>query len=337
MRRFIIRRLWQSVLLVLAILLLNFFILRLTPGDPYSTLQYQMLQASNGNELNASQQRQLNDLRQRMGLYLDPWPQAFISWASGLIHFDFGNSVVNGQPLTPQLKEAAIGSFWLLFFAALFGAVLGIPLGIYSAYRAGTWKDKTIKILTGVFVALPGWFMLQLVQFLNQQLWEATGRHFSIIPIATNELEYARNSDLVRFWHNCLPVVFLGAVIVALLWGQSRAQTLEVLSEDYVRTARAKGLRSREIVFRHVFRTSLSPLITIFGGLLPFVFGAQVLIEYFGKWSGLGYLFLNAASQRDYTMLMGVFTLLALTCVICSLLADIAYGIVDPRVSEKAK
>lgn len=330
MTRYALRKFLQSVILIAVVLLINFFILRLTPGNPYDTAQYSILNSNNGKELSAAQQSALDLLRSRLSLYFDPWPQAFTQWAGGVLHFDFGHSVTTGQTFTPNLLRAALNSLWLLLFATLISLSLGVGLGLYSAYHPNGWQDKTIKIFTLLFIALPGWYMLRAFDWFNTQLWVLTGQHFSILPVG--------NLDRVsyQFWYKTIePNFFLGAILMALFWGQTRTQALVVLRQDYVRTARAKGLRGGQVLFWHVFRNSLMPIISIFGSLLPFVFASQILIERFTGWDGLGEVFLSAASDRDYTVLMGVFTLLVLVCVVCSFLADLAFALVDPKLREK--
>lgn len=329
--RYAFRKLLQSVILIGAILLINFFILRLTPGNPYDTAQYNILSESNGKPLSTTQQAALSLLRNRLSIFFDPWPQAFAQWAGGVLHLDFGHSVATGQNFTPMLLDAALHSFWLLLFATLIGLILGVGLGLYAAYRPSGRVDNAIKIFALLFIALPGWYMIKAFNWFNIQLWNLTGRNFSIRPLGRN-MDPATD----KLWQSViLPIFFLGAILLALFWGQTRTQALLVLRQDYVRTARAKGLRGGRVLFWHVLRNSLTPIISIFGGLLPFVFASQILIEKFTGWQGLSEVFLSAASDRDYTVLMAVFTLLALFCVACNFLADLAYALVDPKIREK--
>jgi peptide/nickel transport system permease protein len=247
-----------------------------------------------------------------------------------VLRLDFGNSVSSGQPFTPQLMAAALNSFWLLLLATLIGLTLGVALGLYAAYHPHSWQDNTIKILALLFIALPGWYMITAFDWANAQLWLLTGQRFSIMPLG--KVDPATS----QFWGSFLqPVFFQGAILLALFWSQTRSQALVVLKQDYVRTATAKGLPARKVLFWHVLRNSLTPIISIFGGLLPFVFASQILIEKVTFWDGLSRVFLQAAYNRDYTVLMGVFTLLALVCVACSYLADLAYALVDPKLREK--
>ena len=340
MRSYILRKLAQALFLALVIIVMNFFILRLTPGNPYASAKYLMELGNNGRPLTAVQLSKLSDLQDKLGIVLDPWPEALLEWFAGVVRLDFGYSILSIEPVAPGLFKAAAGSLWLLLFGLALGAGLGIPLGIYAAHRHGTWKDKAAQLFSAVFTALPAWFLIILVEYLNRTIWIASGKRLSLIPVysAMSSEEYSRlDQNVVRFWSIAVPVFFLGAVFLALFFSQTRSQTLEVMSENYVRTAHAKGLPARHVNFRHIFRNSLPPLISILSGVVPFIFGAQILLEREGGWSGLGNYFIGAAQLRDYTVLMGVFTLLTLVCVACNFLADIAYALVDPRVRQALK
>lgn len=339
MGRFIFRRFLIAVFIILAIIFVNFIILRLTPGDPYTIGQIQAIRANNGRPLTAAQQANLAELRQSVAIYLDPWPEAFARWLGNIARFDWGNSVTTRYPVGPLLAQAALSSLWLLLMALGLGAGVGIPLGIYAAIRRGTWKDKAVQFLSVIFNTLPGWFFLIIFTYLNQQIWAFSGKTFTLQPVRDSLGNQLKGIFLMpaQAWHTFLPVFFLAATFLALFSAQARSQTLEVLNEDYVRTARAKGLPGRRVLLWHIFRNSLAPLVSILGGLIPFIFGAQILIENAGNWAGLGYLFLSSAHGRDYTTLMGIFTILAAVCVLTSFLADIAYGLIDPRVREKLK
>jgi|GEM_PF-1989808 len=336
MTAYILRKLLQSILLIGVVLIINFFILRLTPGNPYDTTLYLDLEKNNGNALTAKQQNDLTQLKNRLSIYFEPAPEAFTKWAGGVLRFDFGYSVISGEPFTPRLMQAALNSFWLLLFATLIGSTLGISLGLYAAYHPNSWQDTAIKFFALIVIALPGWYMLIAFDWFNTQLWLLTGKNFSIVPKADTYEQYKKfDPNLLLFWRNFKPIFFLGAILLALFWGQTRSQTLAVLNQDYVRTARAKGLRGGRVLLWHVLRNSLNPIISIFGGLLPFVFASQILIESRTSWDGLGQMFLGAASARDYTILMAIFTLLVLVCVFCSFLADIALALIDPKIREK--
>lgn len=254
--------------------------------------QYLALQNNKGKPLTTKQQKELKQLKERLDIYLNPWPEAFLTWFSGVLHLDFGKSIQTGEPITARLVNAAGSSIRLFSLSLLIGAGIGIPLGIYAAYKRGTWKDKIIQLIAVIFTALPGWFFIILVKFLNLQLWLATDKNFSILPAFQTLQEFRLiNPTIIEFWQGCIPVFFLSAIFLALFCGQTRSQILDVLNEDYVRTARAKGLPGRTVLVRHVFRNSLSPLISTLGGLIPFVFGAQILIEKTAGWSGLGVFF----------------------------------------------
>lgn len=329
MRTFILRRLLQTIGLIVAITLINFIVLRLTPGDPITTAENTKIPGAA-----ARQKANIEELKKRLEIYTDPLPLAYVKWLSRVATLDLGKDIYNDTPVLPQVLEAAKNSFWLLFYATLLGMV-GIPLGMYAALRRGTWKDKLIQLISVIFTPIPGWFIAVLFDFVNAQIYNATGRTFSIRPVP-EEIQRA-NPFVITAWEWLFPIGLLAIPLLALFSNYARSQTLEVLNQDYVRTAYAKGLPRRVVLFRHVFRNSLSPLITILGGLVPFIFTTQMLIESSARGpGGIAGLFLGGANVRNYTLLMAIFTVLAVVCVLSSLLADLAHGLVDARVRESA-
>ncbi len=171
-----------------------------------------------------------------------------------------------------------------------------------------------LKVLAVIFMTLPGWYLIAvLYRFDPRRQW------LSIIPS----------------WNSVLAVFALSIIVLALMWGQTRSQVINVLKQDYVRTARSKGLPGQQVLTRHVMRNSLTPSLGIFGGLLPFLLTSQLLIERMTSWQGLGNFFFQAAYQRDYTELMGVFTLLVVICVASSFLADLIQVYLEPKLREQ--
>jgi len=318
MRRFFFRRLLQSILLIFIIIFINFIILRITPGDPISIAKAQ------GDRFNSSQAHpDQAGVQKQLKIYTDPLPIAFFNWTLNALTLDFGTSLQTKLPVTPNVVRAAINSFWLLVGGLLLG-MLGIPLGIYASLHRGKVVDSFLQFITLLFTALPGWFLALLITFAYIQL----------VYVPT----YLKTGEDLSFpqWFSFLPTFFIAVIFLSRFFIYSRSQTLEVLQEDYVRTARAKGLPNRIVLLRHIFRNSLSPLISILGGLIPFIFSAQILIESSARGGGLGGLFIRSAASRDYTTLMAIFTVLAVACVLCSFLADMAYALSDPRVSHNS-
>lgn len=330
MRAFIIRRLIQSLVLIMIVSVINFLILRATPGDPLTTAKF----TTRGLPA-AVQKNQLEELEQRLHIYTDPLPVAFLEWVGKALTLDFGYSVQTGQPVGPEVAAAATTSFWLLMRGVLVG-LIGIPLGIYAALHQGSLRDKLIQLLTTLFTTLPGWYLALFIAFLNIQIYQASGKTFSFLPYyALSDKTQQINPELLQIWLMVLPTLLLGATFLARFCSYVRTQTLGILKEDYIRTAHAKGLPARIVLTRHVLRNSLSPVISLFGGLIPFIFGTQLLIEYATGTSGIGTLFLSGVSSRDYTLLMAIFSFIAVACITTSLVADLIYALVDPKVREK--
>jgi peptide/nickel transport system permease protein len=318
MGRFIIRRLLQSVGLLFAILALSFLLMNLAPGGPLRIY-------AEDPRISAAV---IKDIEERLGLR-DPLPIQFARWAWSAIRLDFGTSFVEKRAVFGLVVDAAINTLWLTLGGTLLG-FLGIPLGIWAARRRGKFADNAVRVVTVLLNSMPHWWLCLLIIIVVANI--AAGGGPKLVPLGSMYAVGQEGNILNRLHHLVLPsiIVSLGYIIVFSRF--ARSQTLEVLGQDYVRTARAKGLPDGQVNRWHVLRNSLIPLITIMGGILPSLFGGLVLTERVLAWPGMGTLFLNAASQRDYPVLMGVILFSAVLVIIGNLLADLAYGLVDPRV-----
>jgi len=317
MRRFLIRRLLQSAFLLLAIMTLSFALMHAAPGGPLQLL-------AEDPRMSAST---IRDIEERLGLH-DPLPLQYAKWVWGVVRLDFGVSFVDKRPVISILWDAAVNTFWLTIGGTIIG-LLGIPLGVYAARHRGKVGDNLVRVLTVVLNAIPHWWLGLLLIILISNI--AIGGGPKLLPLGQM---YTIGGDnfIDRLWHMILPsfLVSLGYIIVFTRF--ARSQTLDVLNQDYVRTARAKGMSEGVVTRSHVLRTSLIPLITIFGGLLPALFGGLVLTESVLSWPGMGTTFISAALQRDYPVLLGTILFLSILVIVGNLLSDLAYGLVDPRV-----
>jgi peptide/nickel transport system permease protein len=298
---------------------LSFVLMRLAPGGPFALL---------GLDNPRINKQAIAELEAKYGLN-DPLPIAFAKWVWGIVRLDFGVSITSGgRPVIDIVWDAAINTFIFSIFGTLIG-LLGIPIGVYAAKNRGKFGDNFVRVMTVVFNAVPIWWLGLLIIIVVSNVAINTG--FKLIPLG-GMYDPGQDNLLNRLWHLLLPsfLLSLGPMIVFARF--ARSQTLEVLNQDYVRTANAKGMPDKVVNRAHVLRNSLIPLITIFGGILPGLFAGATLTESVTSWPGMGSLFLRSALERDYPVILGIILFLAILTIIGNLLADIAYGFVDPRV-----
>ena len=308
MGRFLARRLIQSGLLLFAIMTLSFFLVHLTPGGPASKLL----------DSPRTTPEALERLRERFGLN-DPLPIQYLKWLRNVAQLDFGRSYSRNLPVVDVIAERVWPTLQL-GLASYAIAFVGVPLGVYAAGRRGRLGDGVVRFLTVVGTSIPAWWLgLSLIVLLNTWLgWFPNGQGAS--------------DPLDRLRHIALPAVLLGLGGIVTFARYVRSEVLEVLGQDYVRTARAKGLDDRVVQWAHVLRNALIPVVTLLGYLLPGVLSGAILIESIFNWPGMGRLFYEAALSRDYPLLLGMLMLGTFLTIIGTLLADLGYGLVDPRV-----
>lgn len=327
MTRYVTRRLLQSIPLLLGILTVTFFVIHLAPGDPMDIY------------LEPSQRRQVDPeviemIRRKYGLD-QSIPVQYAKWLANVARGDFGESFRHRLPVNRLLADAIPYTLQLTVLALLFDALFGIALGIVSAIRQYSMLDKVVTLGSLIIYAIPGfWLALMLILVFSVKLgWFPTSQ--------TRSLDYAMLSTgrriLDRAWHLVLPVFVMGVASAAGTARYMRNRLLEVLNEEYVVAARARGFSERVVVFRHAVRTALIPIITMYGLSLPFLLGGATIIETIFAWPGMGRLTVEAVSGRDYPLIMATTTIAAVLTVAGNLLADIAYAWADPRVSFTGK
>jgi peptide/nickel transport system permease protein len=307
-RRYLLRRLLQSALLLLVVITAIFFLIHLTPGGPEAAL------ANNPRTSPEEVQR----LKQNFGL-LDPLPVQYARWLANAIRLDFGRSYFYARPATDVVAER-LGPTIQLGLMSYLVALLGVPLGVLAATHRGRLGDGVIRLLTTLGHALPTWwFGLTIIVLLNSLLgWFPNGQ--------------GHGGPWEWFSYIIFPALVLGLAALVSFTRFVRSEVLEVLNQDYVRTAHAKGLPDAFVVSRHVLRNALLPVVTQLGYVLPAVLSGALITEYVFSWPGVGRLFYEAAVARDYPILLAILTMTTAATIIGTLLADIGYGIVDPRV-----
>lgn len=309
--RYVVRRALQSVGLLLLISLLAFSIMRLAPGGPAQFMDDPRI----GAEYREA-------LRESYGLN-DPLPIQYLKWLSNVVRLDFGVSFIDRRPVLDKIGERFWASFQLAASSFVLG-LLGIPLGVYAALRRGRWQDQTIRVFTVFGNAVPHWW-------LGLMLLVLSATTFRIFPLG-GVYTIGDGSLSDRLWHLALPAL-IGALGGWIGYSRYiRSEMLDVLGQDYVRTGHAKGLEPRDVLFRHGLRNALIPLATMLGGIFTLLLSGSVLFETTFSWPGLGRMTVDAAFQRDYPVLMAMTVLSSTLAIMGNLLADVAYGWIDPRV-----
>ncbi|HEY63196.1 MAG TPA: ABC transporter permease [Caldilineae bacterium] len=321
MGRYIIRRLVQMIPLLFAISVLSFLIMHLAPGDP--TAMY--IDPTKGA---GSNPEALQRLRRQLGLdqplYIQYW-----KWLTNTLRGNWGYSFINRQPVLDNIMARLPNTILLSGVAMTMALLAAIPIGILSAFKQYSVFDYTVTALAFFGISVPPfWLALVLMQvFANHLGWlpavgmRSVREQFSGWPAVV---------DVIK--HLILPATVLAMPSLASWMRYMRSSLLEVIGAEYIRTARAKGLRERTVILRHALRNALIPLITLLGLSLPVLVGGAFIIETVFGWPGMGRLGVNAILARDYPLIMGVTMMSSVLVILGNLLADIVYAWVDPRI-----
>ena len=304
---FLLSRFLSAAFVVCGVATLVFGLVHVIPGDPVEVML---------GETATSADRDV--LRRALGLD-KPITTQFATYVSGLAVGDLGESIQKGRPVAELIEERWPHTFKLALAGGLLAVLLAVPLGVMAAVHRGTWWDALSTGIATVGLSIPN-FVLGPVLILVFSLW------LGLLPISGDETA----SSIV------LPSIALGTSMAALLTRMIRASLLEVINEDYMRTAIAKGLSPLSAVLRHGLRNACLPLLTILGLQLGTLLGGAVITEIVFSWPGIGQLTIEAISQRDYPVLQGCVLLISTSYVLVTTATDIMYGVVDPRVSFDA-
>jgi len=323
MIEYLIRRLLQMIPLLLFISVLSFLIAEFTPGDPvmmYLSPQKRSLSTE-----------ELDRLRHQLGLDRPVYIRYF-SWLSNMFQGNWGYSLRTNNTVKAEIMVRLPNTLLLGGISIFLTVVIAIPIGVFSALKRHSFMDYLVTIGAFIGISMPSfWLALILIEIFANRL--------GILPSVGMSSLDASLTGMAKIWdvakHVILPAITLSFTSIAYWSRYQRATLLEVLNQDFVRTARGKGLTEKLVVWRHAFRNSLMPVVTLAGLTLPdIVNGAYITESVFG-WPGMGRLGINAIVIRDYPIVMGVTMLSALLVVMGNLLADIGYVLVDPRISHK--
>ena len=312
MTAFVLRRLGFACVTLFAVLTLVFVLVRIVPGDPAQLILGD--QAS---------REAIESLRHRLGLDL-PIGEQYVLFLAGALRGDWGVSLVSGQPVIGEVLKVLPWTIQLTIVSLILGIAIGIPAGVYAAIHRNRFVDYAMRISSLLGLSFPPFVaaIVLLLAFAIALPW------FPVIS--------ARTGSFTAWYQSItLPAVSLGLITAAYITRVTRSAMLEVLSEDYVRTARAKGVPWKAVVWRHALRNALIPIITVVGLYLGILIGNSVLTEIVFSRPGLGKLLIGALNQRDYPMLQGMMVIYTLIVVLVNLMTDLSYGFVDPRVKLK--
>jgi peptide/nickel transport system permease protein len=312
--RYIIRRILSAIPVMLIVSATVFTLLYLTPGDPAGVILGP----------DATPER-INELRERLGLN-DPWHVQMLRWYGKLIQGDLGDSLsINNRTVAQAIAERAEPTILLTALALLVAIAIGLPTGIVSALGRGRWVDALVMFVAIVGVSIPSfWLGLNLIYVFAVSL--------RVLPLAGYQGLDQGPQETLRYL--IMPAITLGLAQSALLARMTRSMMLETLGEDYVRTARAKGLNQPSVVIRHALRNALIPLVTVIGLSFAVLMGGAVITEQVFNIPGVGRLLIQAIGRRDYPLVQGIVLLIALMYVMINLMVDIVYGFLDPRIRQ---
>ena len=326
MLKYIIKRLLLSVFILLGVSLIIYVLIRCMPVD--FVTQKLLSITTSGAE---TSQEMIDAMMKTYGLDTNIF-EGYISWLGKLVRFDFGESFKYGTPVISVIKQYMGVSFAVALIATFFEFMIAIPLGITAATHQYSARDYIVTVLVMIGISLPSFFFAQLLKniFAIQLEWfPASG-----LIDASKELS-GFSLLLDQMWHLFIPILTVVILSIGGRMRMTRTNMLEVLNSDYIRTARAKGLKEKVVIYKHAFRNTMIPLVTSLAGLLPGLFSGAIITEQVFGLPGIGNKAFEAMLVADIPLIMGYNMFLALLSVLGVLLADLMYALVDPRVKLK--
>jgi peptide/nickel transport system permease protein len=336
MTQYIIKRVLLFIPTLLIITVITFLLLRLAPGDPTEMkIGYsQEGQTADAKSMINEQAKQY--YKQKFGLDKS-LPEQYVIWMKNMAQGDFGNSFKDDRPVLSKIIERIPITFTLNIISIILIYIVAIPVGIYSAARQNSIGDKFATVMLFIMYALPSfWIATLAIVFLANveylKIFPSSGIK-SITYDSMTTFEQIKD----RFMHLVLPVVTLSLGSFAFLSKQMRSAMLEVIRQDFIRTAKAKGLSERKVILKHALRNSLIPILTLLAGILPAMVGGSFIIETIFSIPGVGQLGIQAIYDRDYPLIMANLVIVSTLTVVGILVVDILYAMVDPRIAYGKK
>ncbi|MFB2936663.1 ABC transporter permease [Aerosakkonemataceae cyanobacterium BLCC-F154] len=333
MFKYILKRLLSLLPVLIGITLLVFTLLHLIPGDPAVVLLGER-----------ATPEQIESLREQLGLN-QPLPIQYFNFLFNVIRFDFGKSIISGIPIIDEIKTRWPATFELAVAAMLIALILGIPAGIFAAVRKNSWLDNLLMSSSLIGVSLPVYWLGLLLIYLfavNLQILPPSGRisveaGFNFQPItgffildSLLRLDFKTLQDVLS--HLILPAITLGTIPLAIIARITRSSMLEVLSQDYIRTARAKGVPEYFVILKHALKNAFLPISTTVGLQFGTLLGGAILTETIFSWPGIGSWIYEGILARDYPVVQGGVIFVSITFVLINLLVDLSYTFLDPRI-----
>ena len=313
---YITRRLVQGVLILIIVSLMVFFVIRLLPGDPL------IIYIAQSAQLQAMPPEMIDQLRHQYGLD-KPIMVQYVNWIANMFRGDFGTSIYYHEKVSTLMLERFPVTLHLGAVSLIVGAFFGILVGIITAVRRGKWPDRILTPLTYIGITIPVFFLAILMIYTFGLKWH-------LLPIS------GYTSPFENFWLNTrqiiMPVICLSFFSIAANARQMRSSMLEVISQDYVRTAWAKGLSERVVILKHALKNSLIPVITLVGVGVGILFGGSVIVETIFAIPGVGRLLVSSIFGQDYVVVQAITLVIAIAILVVNLLVDISYGWFDPRI-----
>lgn len=319
MTRYIIRRLIQIIPLLIGITLITFGLANLVPGSPVSQLEFNP----------RTSQEDIERIEESLGLN-DPLYVRYFTWVGNVARGDFGISMRNYRPVLDTILEKLPNTILLTGSALVLALLFSIPVGVYSAVKRNSLFDNAATAGSVAGFSMPTFWLGLMAILLFAVKFQEWGLP-SLPAGGTTDLR-AGGGFWDRMEHLLLPAVTLAFVQTAAWTRYIRSQMIEVLNQDYIRTAQAKGLKHHIVVFRHGLRNGVLPLVTLLGIAIPDLAGGSLIVEQIFAWPGIGQLAFNSAINKDYTMVMGIVLFISILVILGNLIADICYGILDPRI-----
>ncbi|NLW17583.1 MAG: ABC transporter permease [Firmicutes bacterium] len=319
MFNYIVRRLLLMIPVIIGISMIVFLLINIAPGDPYRA----MLE-TNPNITAEDYENMLRSIG-----YYDPLPVKYVKWASQVLSGNLGYSIDSKEPIASLLPRRLANTLTLSLPALILSTMIAVPLGVLSATRQYSRLDHILSILAFLGISIPAFFLaLLFIKFVAFDLgWFPIQGMGSIMRGYTGW-----RLVLDRLYHMVLPVTVLTLVQVASRMRYTRSAMLEVIRQDYIRTARAKGLPEKRVIYKHALRNALIPVITVLSMSLGSILSGAVLTETVFMWPGMGTMVYRAISNRDYPVVMAGTMVLAIVMLFANLLADVMYAVVDPRI-----
>ncbi len=318
MKNYIIRRLLQMIPVFVGIIFILFILLELSPGTPVSNMMNPKMTAE-----------QKEELLVKMGLD-KPWYVRFVTWFQEAAKGNLGQSVKHKKPVTEVIKDFIGPTLLLSTTSLIFAILIGIPIGILSATKQYSFADNALTVFSLIGISLPAFFFaLLLLKYLavDVQIFPLFGLQNA--TLRTNNV-FVKIFDIA--WHLVLPVLVLGLSEAATFMRYTRSSMLEVIRQDYIRTARSKGLKEKVVIYKHALRNAMIPIVTLLAFSIPGLLSGAVMTETIFALPGLGKISVDASMTKNMPLILGINAMSSMLVLLSTLIGDVMYAVVDPRV-----